>query len=101
MTGSDMIHLAAAMVILVLTHIFCLAAMTERKYSIRKTALILSSGSPDVYDPAIAQYNRSIVEYWKVENAGIFTANGRENRSKEKWDELYRFGNSLTEKENA
>ena len=40
MTGSDMIHLAAAMVILVLTHIFCLAAMTERKYSIRKTALI-------------------------------------------------------------
>ena len=38
MTGSDMIHLAAAMVILVLTHIFCLAAMTERKYSIRKTA---------------------------------------------------------------
>ena len=35
-----MIHLATAMVILVLTHIFCLAAMTERKYSIRKTALI-------------------------------------------------------------
>ena len=35
-----MIHLAAAMVLLVLTHIFCLAAMTERKYSIRKTALI-------------------------------------------------------------
>lgn len=40
MTGSDMLHLAAAMVILVLTHIFCLAAMTERKYSIRKTVLI-------------------------------------------------------------
>lgn len=35
-----MIHLAAAMVLLVLTHIFCLATMTERKYSIRKTALI-------------------------------------------------------------
>lgn len=35
-----MIHLAAAMVLLVLTHIFCPAAMTERKYSIRKTALI-------------------------------------------------------------
>ncbi len=40
MTGNDMIHLAAAMVILVLTHIFCLAAMSERKYSIGKTALI-------------------------------------------------------------
>ena len=69
--------------------------------NIRKVALILSSGSPDVYGPAIAQYNWSIVEYWKVENAGIFTANGLENRSKEKWDELYRFGNSLTGKENA
>lgn len=40
MTGNDMIHLAAAMVILVLTHIFCLAAMSERKYSVGKTALI-------------------------------------------------------------
>lgn len=40
MTGSDMLHLAAAMVILVLTHIFCLAAMTERKYSVWKTTLI-------------------------------------------------------------
>ncbi len=35
-----MIHLAAVMALLVLTHIFCLVAMTERKYSIRKTALI-------------------------------------------------------------
>ena len=43
MTGSDMLHLAAAMVILVLTHIFCLAAMTERKYSIPKTALIYAA----------------------------------------------------------
>lgn len=43
MTGNDIIHLAAAMVILVLTHIFCLAAMTERKYSVRKTALIYAA----------------------------------------------------------
>lgn len=43
MTGNDMIHLAAGMVILVLTHIFCLAAMTERKYSVRKTALIYAA----------------------------------------------------------
>ncbi len=37
MTGSDMIHLTATMVILALTHIICLAAMTERRYSVRKT----------------------------------------------------------------
>ncbi len=43
MTGNDIIHLAAGMVILVLTHIFCLAAMTERRYSVRKTALIYAA----------------------------------------------------------
>lgn len=38
-----MIHLAVAMTLLVLTHILCLAAMTERKYSIRKTVLIYAA----------------------------------------------------------
>ena len=36
-----MIHLAAGMVILVLTHVFCLAVMTERKYSITRRRLLL------------------------------------------------------------
>lgn len=63
--------------------------------NVKKTALIMSSGSPFVYGPAIAQYYQSIVEYWQVENVGIFTANGKVNHSKEKWDELYRFGKSL------
>ena len=35
------------------------------------------------------------VEYWGVENAGIFTANGRQNKSVKKRKELYRFGKSL------
>lgn len=35
-----MIHQAGLMVLLALTHTFCLAAMTERKYSIRKTLII-------------------------------------------------------------
>ncbi|MCI9502655.1 MAG: flavodoxin family protein [Hungatella sp.] len=78
-----------------------LQSAIHRTYSIdipenvKKTALIMSSGSRFVYGPAIAQYYQSIVEYWKVENAGIFTANGEANHSKEKWEELYRFGNSL------
>jgi hypothetical protein len=55
----------------------------------------MSSGSAYVYGAAIAQYYQSIVEYWNVENAGIFTANGEANHSKEKWNELYRFGKSL------
>lgn len=35
-----MIHQTVNMVLLALTHILCLAAMTERKYSTRKTALV-------------------------------------------------------------
>ena len=78
-----------------------LQAAIHRTYSIdipknvKKVALIMSSGSPYVYGPAIAQYYQSIVEYWGVENAGIFTANGKQNHSEEKRDELYRFGKSL------
>ena len=78
-----------------------LQAAIHRTYSIdipknvKKVALIMSSGSPFVYGPAIAQYYQSIVEYWGVENAGIFTANGKQNKSEEKRNELYRFGRSL------
>ena len=78
-----------------------LQAAIHRTYSIdipkniKKVALIMSSGSPFVYGPAITQYYQSIVEYWGVENAGIFTANGEQNKSREKRDELYGFGKSL------
>ena len=78
-----------------------LQAVIHRTYAIdipekvRKTALIMSSGSQFVYGPAITQYYQSIVEYWGVENAGIFTANGKQNKSEEKREELYRFGKSL------
>ena len=78
-----------------------LQAVIHRTYSIdipknvKKVALILSSGSAYVYGPAITQYYQSIVEYWSVENAGIFTANGKQNKSENKRQELYRFGKSL------
>ena len=78
-----------------------LQAAIHRTYAIdipknvKKVALIMSSGSPYVYGPAIAQYYHSIVEYWGVENAGIFTANGKQNKSEEKRAELYRFGRGL------
>ena len=56
----------------------------------------MSSGSPYVYGAAITEYYQSIVEYWGVENAGIFTANGKQNKSEEKRNELFRFGKSLS-----
>ena len=78
-----------------------LQAVIHRTYAVdipqnvKKVALIMSSGSAYVYGPAIAQYYQSIVEYWCVENAGIYTANGKQNKSEEKRQELYRFGKSL------
>ena len=78
-----------------------LQAVIHRTYAIdiprnvKKVALIMSSGSKFVYGAAITEYFQSIVEYWGVENAGIFTANGKQNKSKKKRQELYRFGRSL------
>ncbi len=63
--------------------------------NVKMTALILSSGDAYVYGPAITQYYHSIVEYWGTKNAGIFTANGKQNKSEEKRNELYRFGKNL------
>lgn len=63
--------------------------------NVKQTALILSSGDAFVHGPAITQYYQSIVEYWEVKNAGIFTANGEKNKSEEKRQELYAFGKNL------
>ncbi len=78
-----------------------LQAVIHRTYAIgvprnvKKAALIMSSGSQFVYGPAIAEYYHSIVEYWGVSNAGIFTANGADNKSEKKRRELFDFGKSL------
>ncbi|MBR3311992.1 MAG: flavodoxin family protein [Solobacterium sp.] len=80
-----------------------LQALIHRTYAIgipenvKKTALIMSSGDKFVYAAAITEYFQGIVEYWGVENTGIFTANGDENKSEKKRQELYRFGRSLQE----
>ena len=93
--GADMIVFASPIYYFTLSA--QLQAVIHRTYSIdipknvKKTALIMSSGSAYVYGPAIAQYYQSIVEYWGVENAGIFTANSDQNFSQQKREELYNF----------
>lgn len=78
-----------------------LQAAIHRTYAIgvpenvRKVALIMSSGDKFVYSAAIAEYYQAIVEYWGAENAGIFTANGKDNGSEKKLRGLYDFGKSL------
>lgn len=48
----------------------------------RKTMLFLSSGDDDVYDGAIYEYRKSFAEYLGLEDRGIFTAYGEENKSR-------------------
>lgn len=63
--------------------------------NLKKTALILSSGSDDVFDGAIYEYRKSFTEYLSLEDMGIFKAFGEQNKSEESLSELRRFGESL------
>lgn len=78
-----------------------LQAVIHRTYAfgiprnVKQTALILSSGDAGVYEPAIGEYHNAIVEWWGVEDMGIFTAHGSENKSEAKRRELYEFGRGL------
>lgn len=73
----------------------------DRPLHLKKAALILSSGDSDVYEGAIYEYRRSFLEYLHLENMGIFTAHGKQNRSEEKLGELYEFGKSLNAESSA
>ncbi len=59
-----------------------------------KAALLLSSGSPGVYDSAIAQF-KGYMAFTKIDIAGIITANGDENKSEAKLAEVRDFAKSL------
>ena len=59
-----------------------------------KAALLLSSGSPNVYDGAMATY-KGICAYTGIENTGIITAAGEENRSEAKLGEIRAFAKGL------
>lgn len=67
----------------------------DKPKNLKKTALILSSGSDDVYQGAIYEYRNSFLNYLKLENMGIFTAFDEQNKSDKKLDELRQFGQSL------
>lgn len=78
----------------------------QRTYSIgqlthlKKAALILSSGAPNMYDAVQTQY-RGIIDWWGVKDAGIFTVPGMtrshevNNTSGEWLTHLYQFGKNL------
>ena len=59
-----------------------------------KAALLLSSGSPNPYDGAIGTFN-SYCAYTGIENVGIYTAAGEENKSEAKLVEIREFASKL------
>lgn len=67
----------------------------DKPKHLKKAALILSSGSDNVYDGAVYAYQNSFLDYLKLENRGIFTAFDKQNKSEEKLEELMQFGKSL------
>ena len=64
---------------------------------LRKAALLLSSGSKGVYDGAIYAYQNSFLDYLHLEDMGIFTAAGEENKSEALLDRLTAAGAALTD----
>ncbi len=74
-------------------------AAIQRVYCIgkpaaKKAVLLLSSGSPGVYDSAIAQF-KAYMGYAGIEAAGIITANGDENKSDTKMNEIREFAKTI------
>ena len=75
-------------------------AAFQRQYCIgkppkaTKIAMLLSSGSPGVYDAAIVQF-KGYSAYTGIELAGVITANGAENGSKAKLNEIREFAKGL------
>lgn len=69
-------------------------ALDQPKH-LKKAALILSSGSDQVYEGAIYEYRNSFLDYLNLEDMGIYFAYGKQNKSEEKLNELREFGRSL------
>ena len=55
----------------------------DKPKNLKKAALILSSGSDDVYDGAIYEYRKSFLEYLDLEDRGIITSFKEQNGSEE------------------
>ena len=70
--------------------VYCIGKPSKAK----KAALLLSSGSPGVYDGAIAQF-KGYMAYAGIESAGIITASGDENKSEAKLNEVREFAKAL------
>ena len=74
---------------------FYSAAYPKGPERLKKIAMILSSGDPDMYEGALFSFRGDFVGYLGLEDMGVYTSHGSENGSSEKLDELRAFGAGL------
>ncbi|MDE6580554.1 MAG: NAD(P)H-dependent oxidoreductase, partial [Ruminiclostridium sp.] len=74
---------------------FYAAAYPAKPPRLKKAAMILSSGDPDMYDGAVFSFKGDFIGYLGLEDMGVYTACGLENGSEKKPEELREFGRSL------
>lgn len=67
----------------------------DKPKKLKKAALIMSSEADHVYCGAIYEYQNSFLNYLHLEDMGIYSAYGRQNKTEEKRNELREFGKSL------
>ena len=67
----------------------------DKPKKLKKAALMLSSGSDNVYGGAIYEYENSFLRYLKLEDMGRYTAFGSQNKSPELLGRLEAFGRNL------
>ena len=88
----------------IITHIRSAKCVIDRFYSaayprgpknLKKVAMILSSGDANMYEGALFSFKGDFLDYLGLENMGVFTAHGSENKSEKKREELRAFGASL------
>lgn len=67
----------------------------DKPKNLKKAALILSSGSDNVYGGALYEYENSFLDYLKLQDMGVFTAFDKQNKSEEILSGLREFGKKL------
>ena len=75
---------------------FYAAAYPSKPPKLRKVAMFLSSGDPDMYEGAMFSYQGDFLDYLKLEDMGVFTTNGYDpGVPEEKLEEIQAFGAGL------
>lgn len=74
---------------------FYSAAYPKKPEKLKKVAMFLSSGDPEMYEGALFSYKGDFLDYLGLEDMGVFTAHGGESGSTAMLKELEDFGKSL------